>query len=701
MIVQEIDHRSEHLAAVKALGTANSQTLGFFPEGAFDDYARRRQIIIALDESQICIGYLLYRISQERAIIVHLCVDSSKRTGGIGTQLFAHLKDSVKDLRGIGLRCRRDYEASKLWQKLGFVAQYDQPGRGKTRTDLTYWWFDNGHPTLFTDVIAEQVKSKICVAIDTNVFFDLYDASRVGHAESSSLQADWLSDAIELCVTDEILNDINRSQDESERLRGRELVKQFTVLPCDQTRLPAIAESLKEFFQEQMTPRDESDRWQIARTIASNTQFFVTRDQNLLDLPSKVYDTFGITILRATDLIIHLDELRREIEYAPQRLAGTLSEIRLVQSGQESKLTEKFRAVSLGENKSSFQLHLRNILANPDRNACYVALDVNKEAIALFAYDRRQPESLGIPLMRIAHSPVATTLVRYLIFRSVVHAAKENRIVTRVTDPYQNEVVTSALIEDGFLATREGAIKISLPIAETAWELSNRLLKLEPSSDEVKKYCEGLADNLRRSATMANVDATSAIERLLWPAKIIDAYLPTFLVSIKPEWAKELFDDTLADQTLFGAKQELGLSREGVYYRAKAPAGGLKAPARILWYVSYGKSLTGTGHVRACSRLDDVIVDTPKNLYRRFRRLGIYDWNHVFELAKRNVNNEIMALRFSDTELLKNPIEWNELQRILRRFGCKTQIQSPVAVAPELFAELYRHGTEIQTEENR
>ena len=150
---------------------------------------------------------------------------------------------------------------------------------------------------------------------------------------------------------------------------------------------------------------------------------------------------------------------------------------------------------------------------------------------------------------------------------------------------------------------------------------------------------------------------------------------------------------------MFGAKPELGLSREGVYYRAKSPAAGLKAPARILWYVSYGQRFAGTGHVRACSRLEDVIIDTPKNLYRRFRRLGIYDWSHVFDLAKRDLSNEIMALRFSDTELFTSPIEWNELQGILRNFGCKTQIQSPVVVSPELFAELYRRATKIQTEE--
>jgi len=258
MIVREIDQQSVHLAVVKHLGAANSQTLGFFPEGAFDDYARRKQILIVLDENQQCIGYLLYRISQERAIIVHLCVDRSLRLQGVGTTLFSYFKEVVKDLRGIGLRCRRDYEASKLWHKLGFVAQYDQPGRGKIRTDLTYWWFDNGHPTLFTDTILEMAKSKICVVIDANIFFDLNDPSRSGYAESNSLRADWLCDGIELCVTDEILNDINRSEDDAERRRARELVRQFTILPCNQSLLTQVAETLKSFFPDK--PRSEERR---------------------------------------------------------------------------------------------------------------------------------------------------------------------------------------------------------------------------------------------------------------------------------------------------------------------------------------------------------------------------------------------------------------------------------------------------------
>jgi predicted nucleic acid-binding protein len=700
MIVTEIDHQSEHLAIVKALGAANSQTLGFFPEGAFDDYARRKQILIALDDSQRCVGYLLYRISQERAIIVHLCVDTSRRTTGVGTKLFSQFKDIVNDLRGIGLRCRRDYEANKLWHKLGFVAQFEQPGRGKTRTDLTYWWFDNGHPTLFTDAILEMAKSKTCVVIDANVFFDLNDQARFGYRESNSLRADWLCDVIELCVTDELLNDINRSNDEAERRRDRELAKQFTVFPSDQSRLTHVAEALKTFFPDKPPPRDDSDRWHLARSIAANIQFFVTRDQRLLDLSGAIYESFGITILRPTDLIIRVDELRREVEYAPQRLAGTLSEVRRVQSGQEAALTQRFQAAALGETKRLFQSRLRAVLADPDQHACYVAVDVNKDPIGLFAYSRADPNALELTILRMARGPVANTLVRYILFRSMTQAAQESRHVTNVTDPYRDEIVASALNEDGFCIAGQLMFKIGLPVACTALQLSQYLSTLKTPNGEAKARCEALSKVLGDSAITAKVETANAIEHILWPAKIVDAYIPSFVVPIKPEWAKELFDERLAGQTLFGAKPELGLSREGVYYRAKNPSAGLKAPARVLWYVSYGSRFSGTGHLRACSRLEEVVVDRPKNLFRRFRRLGIYDWEHVFDLAKRDLEKEIMALRFGDTELFENPIEWNSLQEILRRFGCKSQLQSPVQVSPKLFEELYRRGMQIKSQEN-
>lgn len=185
------------------------------------------------------------------------------------------------------------------------------------------------------------------------------------------------------------------------------------------------------------------------------------------------------------------------------------------------------------------------------------------------------------------------------------------------------------------------------------------------------------------------------IERLLWPAKIVDAAIPTFLVPIQPVWAQELFDTKLSDQTLFGALKRLTLNREGVYYRASRPA-VLSAPGRILWYVSRAKAGTiqGTSAIRACSRLEEVVVGKPKELFRQFRRLGIYEWKHVMKVVEGSEDQYLMAVRFSDTELFPTPISLEELRASYKTLGKGLMLQSPSRLAPppELFAQLYRLG---------
>jgi hypothetical protein len=165
-------------------------------------------------------------------------------------------------------------------------------------------------------------------------------------------------------------------------------------------------------------------------------------------------------------------------------------------------------------------------------------------------------------------------------------------------------------------------------------------------------------------------------------------------VPIQPQWAQELFDEDLANQTLFGATKLLALNREAIYYRASRPQ-VLTTPGRILWYVSQDQQgrYQGGGAVRACSRLEEVSIGLPKDLYRRFQRLGIYEWPQVLAAARGNINQPIMALRFSHTELFRRPIPRAELRAAYTESGCGLMLQSPSRVpTPQLFAQLYRQG---------
>ena len=89
-------------------------------------------------------------------------------------------------------------------------------------------------------------------------------------------------------------------------------------------------------------------------------------------------------------------------------------------------------------------------------------------------------------------------------------------------------------------------------------------------------------------------------------------------------------------------------------------------------------------------------MDRPKELFRHFKRLGIYEWKHVFDIARKDIDKEIMALIFSDTELFERPIYLPELRKILQGHRRKTQLQSPTAISVEIFDALYSAGKNSQ-----
>lgn len=126
MKIEFIDGRHSLYQAVKKLGRKYAATLGFMPDGGFEDYAARRTIITA-SEDGVLQGYLMYRQvnSFSRVTIVHLAVDETFRGKGVSTELIDALKKRFKDtgIAGISLSCRRDFEKpSQVWERNDFIA---------------------------------------------------------------------------------------------------------------------------------------------------------------------------------------------------------------------------------------------------------------------------------------------------------------------------------------------------------------------------------------------------------------------------------------------------------------------------------------------------------------------------------------------------------------------------------------------------
>jgi hypothetical protein len=182
-------------------------------------------------------------------------------------------------------------------------------------------------------------------------------------------------------------------------------------------------------------------------------------------------------------------------------------------------------------------------------------------------------------------------------------------------------------------------------------------------------------------------EVAAALEARFWPAKVLGTTLPTFIVSIRAEWAQHFFDDELASQFLFGTREELLLGIEGVYY-CSAQHRHLTAPARILWYVSKGNDRAGSMSIKACSRLEEVVIGKPKDLFKRFRRLGVFQWKDVFQAAKNDISNDLLAFRFSMTERFSSPFPLDRLEAL----DIRQPLLAPRRISDAQFATIYSHG---------
>ena len=171
--IEEVDIASQTLPKIKALARKNSATLGFLPEGAFDAYAQRGWILAATADGDVA-GYVIYRLSRMKAVLVHLCTDERVRGQGIARQLFHCVANRTSEQRGVLANTRRDFAAHAIWPRLGFAAIGEGPGRGMNQSVLTRWWYEHPHPNLFSNSASHVgAQVPIDVAIDLNVFYDL------------------------------------------------------------------------------------------------------------------------------------------------------------------------------------------------------------------------------------------------------------------------------------------------------------------------------------------------------------------------------------------------------------------------------------------------------------------------------------------------------------------------------------------------
>ena len=203
-----------------------------------------------------------------------------------------------------------------------------------------------------------------------------------------------------------------------------------------------------------------------------------------------------------------------------------------------------------------------------------------------------------------------------------------------------------------------------------------------------------LADYARSIAKLYNdgvwrtvpLEEVAWIEHCIWPGKVLNGTVSNFIVPIEKQWAMRLLYGVGAAS--LGGSDGPSLRSESVFYMG-VPNVRVTAPARILWYVTGARRERGTMTIRGCSRLVEVAIGKPKDLLNRFRRLSIFRWPDVLKIAEASVDGAVMALRFTDTELLANPVPLSKLLSELIAIYAKPPIVHPIAISTSAFFKLY------------
>ncbi len=685
--IEGIDPDSPLLSDVLLLHAASKSTVGAFPKGAFEEAARRKWILVAIAADGAVAGYLVFRVAKNRAAVAHLVTSEKFKGQGAARALMNTLKSETRHLGGISLRCRRDYDLGEMWSGFGFTVRHTREGRGRNRALLDCWWYDHGHDDLFSFAAEREDDLDVLpVAIDANVFYDLTEDNRPQGEDTKVLEADWLEDSIVLCITQELYNEIHRSSDEAKKAKNRGAADGFRLLKTAEQEVARLEDGLKPLFNGAILDRDISDMRQVAHAIVAEVPFFLTRDAPMLSRSETVFRRYGLRILHPTDLINHLDTLRREAEYRPLRLEGSHWRGRLVTKEDVNRIVAEFKHPHK-ERANDFERTIRHYLAHPDQWASRLIVDNGDVPVVYFVQSIDKPETIEVPLIRHSDHPLAPTLLRHIFHGFSRDPGNSGDLVVSVCESESMSSAKSALAEIGYLADGDRWWKLSVSGTLPSEELAARV--------SASKLPSSLRDKLAKAPWFqksANVQTTrSELEEVFSPVKIVSPETPCFVVSIRPDWAAHFFDIPVGGQTLIDLKEELHLGIEGVYYCSSKNM-HLQAPGRVLWYVSKGPKQNGSMTIKACSHLEEIALGTPKQLFAKFQHLGVFSWKHVLAAAGGKLNNNLIAFRFRRTERFVREISMSKLSEL----GIPQPV-NPRRITDSQFAEIYKIGMNLTT----
>ncbi len=646
---------------------------------------KNNNIIIALDNSRRLLGYLLFSTNLRGRFIyiVHLCVNDEHRKKGIAKILLNYLIFNTKDdYRGIRVTCRVDYEATSVWEKLGFVYVHEKPGRSKKGTLLYVWWRDYNHPDLFT-VDTDETKMK--VVLDSNIVYDLMCPISKKTQNSHTLFSDWLVEDVEYFITDQLKNDVSHSDNEHQRKSSANFISNFKTIRSSREYYDVVISDLKTIYNKKLlSAREESDIRHLTYTITSDANYFLTKDSGIIKYANKILSKYSLPILRPEEFIIKFSSLQNDEDYQPYRLAGTRYEIKLANLAEMEDIATIFFNPKF-EKKREF--NSKNLELVQDNATKSFLISNPNEKIAYYIV-QNEGQILNVKFLRYINNLKNITVLNQIIHDLIYLTIKLKKKIIIISEQFIDSTLSIILMKYSFIKLEDKFVRF---VGEGDVKKNDILeyLKINiPTPNLYSAYESILFKYIKNDNNLFD------IEKFLFPLKIIDTGLPCYIVPIQPHWAMNLFNVKVSEQDLFGGEETLLFNKENVYYRSAKP-NILKNKGRILWYISKGSGkYLYSMSISASSYLNEVEIGKPKVLFSKHKRLGIYNWSDILTTANGDITNDIMAFSFDLTENFSHPININELRSIYKiEMGREFFFpQTPFKIDEKTYFKIYNIG---------
>ena len=649
--------------SVVALGDQFKRYLGLYPAGALLEAIRDERVIGAFRGEEL-LGYVLFDLPRTDIRLVHLCIAAESRRLGIARMLVDDIQRRHPDRDGIRLKCRRDYEAHKIWPKLGFQAQSLPSGRGKQKADMTAWWRGFGSVDLFGAALEDE--ERVLAVLDTNVVLDVLLERNV--ITTQYLGAPGLDDEVVFCLTRSVKNELAEISDSGHRRKVMERLAKFQELTGELAVCDELTTELVASIQPRELEKDPSlvnDARVVAECIVAGASVMLTNDENASKVLRKIANVHGLEMLHPSQLVVVIDELKGVRRDAPDRIQNTSFLISAATAGVDRELDHMVSSY-LGETKTDFVRLLRSKATSDVR---IIRTADSLLADGLVASQTRE-DVLDVELLRVRKSPLGPTLLKQLLYqlRQQALSAGSARIVISDPKPGGGEAASQILAGEGARLI-EGTWTIEVVDAQLS---ADAIIRGRLESWEFEPW---LQSEIKDPSDFAR------LERDLWPLKILGAGLHCYVVPIRQSYASELlgYDSPLLDRA-----DTLGISRRHVYYTS--PTVHPSGPGRILWYVS-GRN---GGVIVAASQLLSTHRASPRALHSRFRKYGVWALSDIEDCSR---GGSAVAIRFGDTEVFRQYLKRAEAEMITTRYGNQLgTIPTVRRISEEAFHEIYSRG---------